>query len=316
MSLLKSCVHVWHAFHATAFIVLASFFVLSLITLMLPLYPLFPRFIHRRICRLCEWGWIVFLYYGTQSVRYHYHYFDGPAGALPPVENAFVVMNHRGDLDWLIGFHFAHTELRTLSYVKFFVKQSLVYVPLMGYGMLMAGYIFVKRRWESDQRRIRAAFSRMLRLSGKSIPIYLFCFAEGSRLTPEKLAASNEWAKSRKLPEHNWVLHPRTKGFCATLQGLEGKLDAVYDVAVAYENDEPLTLWGAVTRSQKQDVHVLVRRWKIQGIPESEDARASWIYNVYDEKDAALDMFRKKGKFPKSADELRTYMDQTQKKSC
>ena len=47
-------------------------------------------------------------------------------------------------------------------------------------------------------------------------PVWVLLYPEGTRLSPEKLAASQEFAASRNLPILNHHLVPRTKGFSFT----------------------------------------------------------------------------------------------------
>ncbi|KAF0853115.1 mitochondrial 1-acyl-sn-glycerol-3-phosphate acyltransferase 3 [Andalucia godoyi] len=249
-----------------------------------------------------------------------------PISKWPIRESAFICANHRGDMDWLVSLMYAYYELHSLSFTKFFVKQSLLYVPLFGYGMLMTGFIFVRRKWENDKKRIEEAFSRILEV-GKTVPLHLYCFLEGSRFTEKKKAQCDMWVDQQlrhqphavdgtsasssgssssldsitsgtgfvnpKLLVHKmqWVLQPRTKGFVASLKGLKGKLEAVYDLTIAYERDDPVGFWHVLAQLGQREVHVLVRRWPIHELPESDEDRSRWAFMLYSTKDAALDYF-------------------------
>lgn len=59
-------------------------------------------------------------------------------------------------------------------------------------------------------------------------------FAEGTRFTKEKHAASMLVAREKGLDELKHLLLPRTRGFVGGLQHLKGKIPAMYDVTVAY----------------------------------------------------------------------------------
>lgn len=364
---------------STVFVTSLAVLVISLYALLAPMYWLFPVTVHRVICRLSEMGWSLFCWYGRKSLNIRFHYMDAaplplalpqpqplqpakkdsesrkvvvvepgcatsaqlPESRWPAFESAFVCINHRGDMDWLVALCFAYSELHSLSFTKFFVKQSLLYVPLFGYGMLMTGFIFVRRKWENDKRRIEEAFRRILQI-GKTIPLHLYCFLEGSRFTDRKREQCDEWVEKQTAmlassepssrsgssgsldslatplnPAHavvhkmRWVLQPRTKGFVASLKGLGDKLQAVYDLTIAYDRDQPVGFWEVLAQLGKRDVHVLVRRWPISQLPHSDEERSRWAFMLYSTKDAALDYFfdgpGNQSSFPPSDAALREY---------
>lgn len=49
------------------------------------------------------------------------------------------------------------------------------------------------------------------RLKDFTMPFWLTIFAEGTRMSPDKLSAAREFAASRKLPIPRNVMIPRTK---------------------------------------------------------------------------------------------------------
>jgi hypothetical protein len=62
----------------------------------------------------------------------------------------------------------------------------------------------------------------------------LVLFAEGTRFTPAKHAASIAFAEKSGLPPLKNLLLPRTKGFLATLQQIRGKFPAIYCATLAF----------------------------------------------------------------------------------
>ena len=115
-------------------------------------------------------------------------------------------------------------------------------------------------------------------------------------MKPKKLAASKKFAAERGLPVSEHVLIPRTKGFVASVQGLRDHIDALYDITIGYVEGVP-TLWqwikGAVRR-----VHINVRRFTVEEIPQEAEALAQWLKDRYQEKDRILETFYRNGVFP------------------
>ena len=72
---------------------------------------------------------------------------------LPQTENAVVIANHQSMTDVQALFLLARKAGR-LGDLKWFVKNSLKYVPGIGWGMVFLDCLFVKRDWTADRRRI------------------------------------------------------------------------------------------------------------------------------------------------------------------
>ncbi|KAG8333517.1 1-acyl-sn-glycerol-3-phosphate acyltransferase gamma [Homalodisca vitripennis] len=64
---------------------------------------------------------------------------------------------------------------------------------------------------------------------------YCICVLEGTRFTEEKHEASLAFAREKGLPQLKQHLTPRTKGFTCSVPHLRGKVDAIYDVQLAFK---------------------------------------------------------------------------------
>jgi 1-acyl-sn-glycerol-3-phosphate acyltransferase len=213
---------------------------------------------------------------------------------VPMRENAVVVANHQQMPDITFLMVFARTKDR-LGDMKWFVKEQLKYVPGVGWGMVFLDCLFVKRDWAEDEASIRRTFARIVE---DRVPLWLILFAEGTRLSPAKLERSRRWAEQRGLRPTEHVLQPRTKGFVASVQGLRGHLDAVYDVTIGYETGVP-TLWQYI-KGLCTVAHLHVRRTPVAELPRTDADLADWLQRRYQEKDRLLDHFYRHGAFPSS----------------
>ncbi len=64
--------------------------------------------------------------------------------------SSIILMNHRTRLDWL--FYFCILDrLKSLTNIKIILKNGLKNIPGPGWAMQTALFIFIKRKWESDQ---------------------------------------------------------------------------------------------------------------------------------------------------------------------
>jgi 1-acyl-sn-glycerol-3-phosphate acyltransferase len=210
---------------------------------------------------------------------------------VPMRENAIVVLNHQNmpDITWLLAF--AQTKDR-LGDLKWIVKDPIKYVPGVGWGMLFLDCVFVKRDWMADQSSVRGTFAK---LRDNDVPVWLVSFSEGTRITPEKLAASQAYAREHGLREPRHVLIPRTKGFAATVLGLRDHVTAVYDLTLGYEGGVP-TLRQYV-RGYAPRAHLHVRRHAIETLPLDEEGISTWLLERFQEKDDRLEQYYRSGGF-------------------
>jgi 1-acyl-sn-glycerol-3-phosphate acyltransferase len=279
----------------------ASILVVNVVqTASLVLLP-FSRPAFRAVNRSCAafwWGlcvWSGAQAYGTRLVL--------TGDPVPRGENAILVANHQQMSDIFVLMMLAYPVGR-LGDLKWFVKDPLKYVPGIGWGMLFLDCLFVKRNWDADRSRIEATFSKFKR---DQIPIWLISFVEGTRAKPEKIARSQDYARTRGLPELKNVLLPRSKGFAASVQGLRGHLDAVYDITIGFppragQSSRPPSLWD-IASGRAREFHVHFKRYPSRELPSelSEDlsgeALSRWLVERFQEKDALMARFKSEGKF-------------------
>ena len=232
------------------------------------------------------WGWCVSLARWLHGTR-----IEVSGDPVPERENALVLANHQQMPDITFLMFFARSRKR-LGDMKWFVKDIIKYVPGAGWGMLFLDCPFVKRNWAADRESIARTFSRLVK--GR-VPVWLILFPEGTRITPEKLSKSHDYARDRGLEPHQHLLLPRTKGFAASVQGLRGHLDAVYDITIGYPAGVP-TLWQ-YCRGYVRVAHLHVRRYPVGDMPAEDDELAKWLVDRFQEKDQLLDRFYRTGRF-------------------
>ncbi|KAG5857933.1 hypothetical protein ANANG_G00024650 [Anguilla anguilla] len=118
-------------------------------------------------------------------------------------------MNHRTRLDWM----FLWCCLLRCSYLrleKICLKAALKSVPGFGWAMQVASFIFIHRRWEDDRQHMENMLEYFCDIRE---PLQLLMFPEGTDLTDNTRARSDEFAQKNGLPKYEYVLHPRTTGF-------------------------------------------------------------------------------------------------------
>lgn len=201
---------------------------------------------------------------------------------VPPREDAILVANHQQMPDITLIMMLARTKGR-LGDLKWIAKRPIRYVPGVGWGLAFLDSVFVSRDWTADRGSIERTFAG---LRDDRVPMWLVTFPEGTRVSADKVARSQDYAHERGWPELQHVLVPRTKGFAAAVIGLRGHATAVYDVTIGYEEGAP-TLWQFV-RGFAHRAHLHVRRYPIDTLPEDEAGLAEWLLARFREKDALL----------------------------
>ncbi|MBI5013927.1 MAG: acyltransferase [Deltaproteobacteria bacterium] len=213
----------------------------------------------------------------------------GLAG-LDPGASYLVLCNHRSWVDITV---LQRVFNRRIPFLRFFIKQELLWVPLLGGAWWALDYPFMKRHPQArrqqrpelaneDLERTRRACERFRR-----VPVALLNFLEGTRFTPEK--------RMRQGSPYRHLLNAKSGGMALTLAALGRQLSSILDVTIAYP-DGRCGFWdlltGRITR-----VSVWVRKLPIPPEFLSGDYRQdadfrdrvqAWVRAVWQEKDVLL----------------------------
>lgn len=199
--------------------------------------------------------------------------------AFVPGENAIVFCNHQSMTDQVVFFELG-LRGKMLGQQRGIAKDSIKWIPGIGWGAWLHGSVLVKRDWLRDQETVRSAFRRFVE---EKIPLWLTLYPEGTRITPAKLAASQDFARRKGLYVPQRGLIPRSKGFAAAVAGLREHVSRVYDISIYYPGGiPPLFLWacGAV-----KEIHVRVRAFPIGTLPQGDEALGEWLQQCFVSKD-------------------------------
>jgi len=209
-------------------------------------------------------------------------------------EHAIVIMNHKYDIDWLMGWIMAERH-GVLGSSKVYAKNSLKYVPLVGTTWWFTESIFLKRNYDSDKKTMEKSHAA---LQSYPSPFWMLLFCEGTRFTETKHHLSMEVARKKGLPELKHHLLPRPKGFCMALNGFKGKIDYIYDVTVCVPSGGTAPTLKNILYGRRCYAEMLVRRIPLSNVPmETDEATGQWLQNLYREKDNLFESFVQNGKF-------------------
>ncbi|XP_062980220.1 lysocardiolipin acyltransferase 1 isoform X1 [Elgaria multicarinata webbii] len=206
-----------------------------------------------------------------------------------PGERSVIIMNHRTRMDWM----FLWNCLLRYSYLrleKICLKSSLKGIPGFGWAMQVAAFIFIQRKWEEDRNHFENMLDYFCDIHE---PLQLLFFPEGTDLTDNTKARSNNYAEKNGLQKYEYVLHPRTTGFTFIVERLRdgNNLDAIHDITVAYPQNIPQTEKHLLYGNFPKEIHFHVRRYPVQALPASREELQLWCQKRWEEKEERLRLF-------------------------
>ena len=214
---------------------------------------------------------------GIEGLNYHSWY--------------LVNCNHQSWVDILV---LQHLFNRRIPLLKFFLKQQLIWVPVMGLAWWALEFPFMRRHSEEflkqhpemrgkDQETTRKACEKFA-----LIPTSVMNFLEGTRFTSAK--------HQRQQSPYKHLLKPKAGGMALALNAMGDKFQAILDVTIVYPDGAP-DFWQFLTGKLKR-VIVRVRPLPVPqhlvqgdyaGDPAVREAYQKWVHQMWLEKDAQIE---------------------------
>ena len=183
---------------------------------------------------------------------------------------------------------------RRIPFMRFFLKQQLIWVPLLGVAWWALDFPFmgrhtpkqIARRPELAGRDIAA--TRRACEKFREIPVTIVNFVEGTRFTPAKHA--------RQEPAYRHLLKPKSGGVAFVLDAMGQGLHAILDVTIAYPGGRPTLADLLAGRVPEVRMHVRQRAIPAELLGgDYQNDRAfrvrfqQWMNGLWQEKDAELE---------------------------
>lgn len=194
---------------------------------------------------------------------------------------------------------------RRIPLMRFFLKRQLIWVPLLGMAWWALDFPFMTRATPAqiarnprlagrDREATRRACAKF-----RTLPVAIVNFAEGTRFTAAKHAAQHDSGLRH-------LLRPKAGGVAFVLDAMDGALESVLDVTLAYPHGTPTLLDLLAGRVPEVRVHA-VERPIPAGVcgdyatdPDTRARVQAWINAVWAEKDARLDAIRSLAVIPRA----------------
>jgi 1-acyl-sn-glycerol-3-phosphate acyltransferase len=167
-----------------------------------------------------------------------------------------VLSNHQSWIDIPV---LQKTFNRRIPFLKFFLKQQLMWVPVLGLAWWALDFPFMRRyskeqlqqhpEWRGkDKEATRKACERF-----RHLPVSVMNFVEGTRFTPAKHA-------KQESPYTN-LLRPRAGGVAFVLETMGDMLQSIIDVTIVYPNGQPTLI--DMLANRVSEIRVQVRQLPI-----------------------------------------------------
>jgi 1-acyl-sn-glycerol-3-phosphate acyltransferase len=213
---------------------------------------------------------------------------------LSPHGQYLVCANHQS---WNDIFVLMKTFGRKAPFFKFFIKQELIWVPVLGLCWWGLDYPFMKRYTPEQVARDPSLRGKDLETTRKACaryrnqPVLILNFLEGTRFTPAK--------HDRQQSPYRHLLKPRAGGFAFTLGALGERLNSLLDVTIVYPEGAQgfwRFLGGRVRRVIVDVRQLTIPKELYAGSYESDpDFRRhfrDWIERLWAEKDRRIEELR------------------------
>jgi len=201
-----------------------------------------------------------------------------------------IMVNHQSWVDILV---LQTTFNRRIPFLKFFIKQQLIWFPLLGLAWWALDMPFMKRYSPSylakhphmkgkDLQRTRKACEKF-----RHTPTSVINFVEGTRFSVEK--------RDRKKSPYQHLLIPRAGGFAVAMASMGTLFNAILDVTLVYPKGAA-QFWSLCC-GDPVPVIIDVRQrpvedWLIAGDYELDrEFRRSvhrWLGDIWNEKDGLI----------------------------
>ena len=186
---------------------------------------------------------------------------------------------------------------RRIPFLKFFIKQQLIWVPLLGGAWWALDFPFMKRHSaaylaqhpearDQDRKTIRRMCERF-----RDTPTALLNFLEGTRFRLTKY--------HRQKSPYCHLLRPRVGGLASVLEALPDRMHTLLDVTIVYPDGQSgfLDLFAGriqrvIVRVRQLTIPAELREGDYHADPALRATMRAWVRQLWAEKDVLIEELR------------------------
>ncbi|MHA6197278.1 acyltransferase [Pseudomonas wadenswilerensis] len=205
-----------------------------------------------------------------------------------------ITSNHQSWVDILVLQYVLNRRIRPL---KFFLKQALIWVPVIGLAWWALGFPFMKRYSKAyldkhpEKRGKDLETTRRTCAKFRGKPTAIFNFAEGTRFTVAKHRQQNS--------PFRHLLKPKAGGIAFVLDAMGEQLESIIDVTIHYPEGAPGfwdLLCGRVRRIVVEFEELRIPQAFLgRSYDQDEEYRRAfqeWINRLWERKDERLEQMK------------------------
>ncbi|KAH7309514.1 acyltransferase-domain-containing protein [Stachybotrys elegans] len=229
-------------------------------------------------------------------------------------ERTILFANHQIDTDWLYLWWIAYANRPSMhGHIYIILKETLKWLPFLGWGMQFFSFIFLARKMATDRDRLAYRLNKLKRehvdpRGNKYMePMWLLLFPEGTNASSNTRKRSVAYANKMGLKDPDHMLLPRSTGIYFCLKELEGTVEYIYDATVAYEGiprgkygEDFFTLHKTFVNGRgPKSINFYWRRFRVADLPLDDQEKFDvWLREQWYIKDALMDDYLTTGRFP------------------
>ncbi len=198
--------------------------------------------------------------------------------------------NHQS---WVDIFVLQHTLNRRIPLLKFFLKQQLIYVPVIGLAWWALDFPFMKRhgkaalRRNPDLRRQDRETTRRACEKFARVPTSVMNFAEGTRFTAAKHQAQGS--------PYRHLLKPKAGALALALNAMGEQFHSLVDATIVYPDGAP-SFWQflcgrtprVIVRMRQLPIPAEFCQGDYEGDAEFRGRFHRWLATMWEDKDRQI----------------------------
>ncbi|MCP4426024.1 MAG: acyltransferase [Chloroflexi bacterium] len=201
-----------------------------------------------------------------------------------------VVSNHQS---WVDIFVLQSAFNRRIPFLKFFIKQELIWIPVIGLAWWALDFPFIKRYSKEYLRKHPKKRGKDLETTRKAcekfqtMPISVMNFMEGTRFSMKK--------HGRQQSPYQHLLRPKAGGIALVLDAMGDIIQTMLNVTIIYPNGSP-TFWdylsgraqNVIVRVEQSPISAHLAQGDYMNDPEFKVEFQDWVNTLWQEKDALI----------------------------
>lgn len=219
--------------------------------------------------------------------------------SLPPQldehKRYLLICNHQSWVDTSVIQYISQDRL---PLTRFFAKQELLYIPVVGQAFYLLDFPMMKRPDKEKLAKNPSLLGRDLAEARRACqllankPFVLLNYLEGTRFSPQKHAKQHS--------PYRHLLKPKAGGFALAIASLGDKIDAILDMTIVYPDGVPDydDLWAAKVNKIGVDIRevtmderlfVALKQGGYQTDATTKQQLHEWLDELWQQKDATIE---------------------------